>query len=71
MNITHDELLKRLERLNVHKAIVDAEAWEDGDPVILLRWGNAEETYTGDQDDAYEGRIRAAFADENLSSLSS
>jgi hypothetical protein len=60
-----------LKTLHVRKAIVDPRAWEDGDPMILLRWGNAEETCTGDQDDAYEGRIRATFADENLSSVSS
>ena len=70
MTISQDELLKRLGTLNVHKAIVDPHTWEDGDPAILLRWGDFEEYYTGDQNDAYEGRIRATFADENLSSVS-
>ncbi len=66
MNITHEELLARLARLNIRKAIADPNAWEDGSPAVLLRWGNAEEYYTGYQDKGYEGRLRSTFADENL-----
>jgi hypothetical protein len=67
MNVTHEELRKQLQTLNINKAIADPRAWEDGSPAIILRWGDAEETYTGSQDDGYEGRLRASFADENLS----
>lgn len=71
MNITHEELHKQLKALNIHRAIVEPRAWQDGSPAVLLRWGDAEEYYTGVREDGYEGRLRATFADENPTPQSS